>query len=143
MWYLFYEIWVFLVAAFVLGWIVAYLVFSLGAKREANSKPDNHLQTDSGRPASLSMAPVASDDLKRISGIGAVIENTLNSLGIYQFAQIADWSKENVAWVEDSLKFKGRIGREEWVEQAKILAAGRQTDFSQRVDEGEVDYDQD
>ena len=37
------------------------------------------------------------------------------------------------------LDFKGRIERENWVEQARILAAGGQTEFSRRVDRGEVD----
>jgi len=80
------------------------------------------------------------DDLKEISGIGVKIEETLNELGIYHFDQIANWTKENVEWVnEHLLVFKGRIEREKWVEQAKKLARGEQTEFSQRVKNGEID----
>jgi len=80
------------------------------------------------------------DDLKRIKGIGAVIEETLHGLGIYQFRQISDWSSDNTAWVENFLSFPGRIAREDWIEQARTLAVGGTTDFAKRVDKGDVNY---
>jgi NADH-quinone oxidoreductase subunit E len=64
------------------------------------------------------------DDLKKISGIGPGIEKTLHGLGIYHFRQIAGFTSDNVAWVNQRLRFKGRIEREEWIEQARKLAAG-------------------
>ncbi len=67
------------------------------------------------------------DDLKQISGVGPKIEGILHSLGIYHFDQIAAWSPANVEWVDDHLRFKGRIGRENWIEQARGLAAGDQS----------------
>jgi predicted flap endonuclease-1-like 5' DNA nuclease len=79
------------------------------------------------------------DDLKKISGIGRVNEGKLNELGITSFAQIAAWSPEDEARIGDILAFEGRIEREEWVRQAKILARGGDTEFSQRVERGEVD----
>jgi len=63
------------------------------------------------------------DDLKEISGIGLKIEDKLNELGIYHFDQIANWNKENIRWIEEYLVFKGRVERENWIGQAKILAA--------------------
>ena len=42
-------------------------------------------------------------------------------------------------WVEGYLSFRGRIGREDWVGQAKKLASGAETEFSKRVDAGEVE----
>ncbi|MEZ5933175.1 MAG: hypothetical protein R3F54_14725 [Alphaproteobacteria bacterium] len=72
------------------------------------------------------------DDLKKISGVGPKLERTLNDLGIYHFSQIAEFTPEHVAWVDKYLRFKGRIARENWIEQAKILAAGGETDFSRR-----------
>ncbi len=81
----------------------------------------------------------AADDLKRIKGVGKVIEGKLNDLGIYHFDQIANWSRKEVNWVTTFLSFKGRIDREDWIAQAKLLAAGEETDFSKRVDKGEVD----
>ncbi len=62
------------------------------------------------------------DDLKKISGVGPKLEETLNSLGIYHFDQIAGWNRDNVAWVDNFLSFKGRIDRENWIEQAGNLA---------------------
>ncbi len=62
-----------------------------------------------------------SDDLKLIKGIGPKIESTLNELGIYQFRQIANFTEDNVNWVSQHLRFKGRIERENWIVQAKEL----------------------
>jgi predicted flap endonuclease-1-like 5' DNA nuclease len=79
------------------------------------------------------------DDLKRIRGIGVLIEKKLNSMGIVGYEQIADWTAEEIGRVSQSLDFKGRIERENWVEQARILASGGATEFSRRVDRGEVE----
>lgn len=64
------------------------------------------------------------DDLKRINGIGGVLEAKLNELGIFHFSQIASWGRSEVAWVDSFLSFKGRIDREQWIPQAKALAGG-------------------
>ena len=77
------------------------------------------------------------DDLKEISGIGLKLEETLHELGIYNFDQIAQWTPENIDWVEDYLVFKGRINKEEWISQAKLLAAGGHTEFSKKVKKGQ------
>ena len=63
----------------------------------------------------------APDDLTLIGGIGPRIQEVLNSLGIFHFDQIADWSPENIAWIDEYLHFNGRVKREGWVEQAAIL----------------------
>ncbi len=75
------------------------------------------------RPAGLD-APRAgkADDLKRISGVGPKLESVLNDLGIYHFDQIATWKKKEIAWVDDYLRFKGRIERDGWIAQAKTFA---------------------
>lgn len=78
------------------------------------------------------------DDLKRIKGVGPKIEGILNELGVYHFDQVASWTDENKAWVDTRLKFKGRIDREDWIAQAKVLAAGDETEFSKRVDGGDA-----
>lgn len=67
------------------------------------------------------------DDLKLISGVGPKLEGTLNELGIYHFDQIAAWSPETVAWVDNYLSFRGRIDRENWIAQAKALAGEAQS----------------
>ncbi|MBZ9683973.1 MULTISPECIES: NADH-ubiquinone dehydrogenase [unclassified Mesorhizobium] len=67
--------------------------------------------------------PTRPSDLKAISGIGPKLERVLNGLGIWTFAQIAAWSPQEIAWVDDYLSFKGRIGRDDWTAQAAALAA--------------------
>lgn len=78
------------------------------------------------------------DDLKRIRGIGVLIEKKLNSLGVSTYEQVANWTNADIDRVSQILDFKGRIERESWVEQARILASGGQTEFSRRVDRGEA-----
>lgn len=83
-------------------------------------------------------AGVKPDDLKRIKGVGKKLEERLNALGVISFSQIAAWSPSDVDAVDEHLSFHGRIAREDWIGQAKQLAAGQETEFSKRVDKGEV-----
>ncbi|MFN0263493.1 NADH-quinone oxidoreductase subunit NuoE [Tepidamorphus sp. 3E244] len=78
------------------------------------------------------------DDLKQIKGVGPKLEGVLNGMGIYHFDQIAAWKPEHVSWVDEYLKFKGRIVRDDWLVQADTLAKGGETDFSKRVAKGQV-----
>jgi len=79
------------------------------------------------------------DDLKHIKGVGPGLERALNALGVWHFAQIASWTPSEAAWVDANLvKFKGRVSRDNWVEQAKLLAAGGETEFSERAKKGDV-----
>ncbi|WP_149589669.1 NADH-quinone oxidoreductase subunit E [Tabrizicola flagellatus] len=65
------------------------------------------------------------DDLKLILGIGPKLEALCHRLGFFHFDQIAEWTAEEIAWVDENLEgFKGRVSRDKWVEQARILAAG-------------------
>ncbi|MBW3245728.1 NADH-quinone oxidoreductase subunit E [Epibacterium sp. DP7N7-1] len=70
------------------------------------------------------------DDLKLLKGVGPKLEQTLNELGFFHFDQIAKWTEAEVAWVDARLKFKGRIERDGWIEQAKQLASGEETEFA-------------
>jgi predicted flap endonuclease-1-like 5' DNA nuclease len=92
------------------------------------------------KPATLNAARDGKpDDLKKIKGIGPKMEIMCNELGFYHFDQIAAWTDAEVAWVDANLKgFKGRVTRDDWVGQAKLLAAGKDTEFSRRVDKGGV-----
>ena len=64
------------------------------------------------------------DDLKKISGVGPVLEKKLHALGVTKFAQVAAFTADDIAKVDDALSFKGRIERDNWLEQAATLAAG-------------------
>ncbi len=76
------------------------------------------------------------DNLQIISGIGPKLEKLLHDMGIYYFAQIARWTKKDIAAVDDKLKFKGRIERDEWVRQAKLLAEGKLEQFEREYGTG-------
>lgn len=65
------------------------------------------------------------DDLTQIAGVGPVIAGKLEGLGITTLKQIAALTPKKVAEIDEELNFKGRIEREEWIEQAKDLAAGK------------------
>ncbi len=71
------------------------------------------------------------DNLQRISGIGPKNEKILHGLGFFHFDQLAAWTEEEIAWVDDHLKFNGRIMREEWTKQAELLAEGKEEEFHQ------------
>ena len=84
------------------------------------------------KPTFLDAPQGTADNLKKISGVGPKLEGTLNSLGVFHFWQIAAFTPDDVTRVDQYLRFTGRIGRERWIEQAKILAEGGETEFSKR-----------
>ena len=71
-------------------------------------------------------APAGADDLKKLSGVGPVLEKKLQVAGVTSFAQIAGWTDKDIEEFDEKLDFKGRIEREGWVDQAKKLAAGEE-----------------
>ncbi|MEP1352978.1 MAG: 50S ribosomal protein L21 [Tateyamaria sp.] len=64
------------------------------------------------------------DDLKQLSGVGPALEKKLHAAGVTTFAQIAAWTPEDVAAMDEKLSFKGRIEREGWIAQAAEMAKG-------------------
>ena len=64
----------------------------------------------------LFKTPAEKDDLKKISGIGQVLEQMLNTIGITTFQQIARFTEQDVKQVDDALQaFQGRIVRDNWI----------------------------
>lgn len=91
------------------------------------------------KPAAKNAAASAgADDLKQLKGVGPALEKKLHANGVTTFAQIAAWGAEDIADMDDKLSFKGRIERDGWVDQAKLLAAGEATEFSKKVAKGDV-----
>jgi len=147
-----------LILAALLGWIIGYL---MGKATCSNNSEDNshelHIDSQnidangittfmSNGPKKVGTQPIlltearagGKDNLQLIKGVGKVLEGVLNETGIYHFDQIANLSADEVSWLDNSMSFPGRIEREEWVAQARDLAAGKATEFSQRVERGEV-----
>ena len=106
------------------------------AKSEAKAKP---VAVD-GKPELLKKARAGgADDLKQIKGVGPKLEGELNKQGVYHFDQVASWRKKEVEWADTNLDgVKGRVSRDEWVKQAKVLAKGGETEFSKKVKKGGV-----
>jgi predicted flap endonuclease-1-like 5' DNA nuclease/uncharacterized membrane protein YeaQ/YmgE (transglycosylase-associated protein family) len=74
------------------------------------------------------------DDLKKIEGIGPKLEELCNSLGIYHYDQIAAWGEAEVAWMDGNMpRFKGRVTRDKWVAQAKLILEVGMEEFLERA----------
>lgn len=79
-------------------------------------------------------APGEGDDLTRIKGLGPKLAEQLLALGVTRFAQIAAWDDAEIDRIDANLgRFRGRIRRDNWPEQARFLAsddiAGYETRF--------------
>ncbi|MEM8649419.1 MAG: helix-hairpin-helix domain-containing protein [Pseudomonadota bacterium] len=96
---------------------------------EAEEKQDSKASEDK-KPSKRK----TKDDLTRIKGIGPVIERKLNAIGVESYSQIASWRKLDRDAFSEKLSFKGRIERDNWVPQARVLADGRETEYSKQLD---------
>ncbi len=76
------------------------------------------------KPKAAPKADAGADDLKKLSGVGPALEKKLLEAGVTTFAQIAAWTEDDVAAMDEKLSFKGRIEREGWIAQAVELAKG-------------------
>lgn len=79
------------------------------------------------------------DNLTKIKGINLQIETELNTLGIFHFDQIAKWTNKNCDWVEEFLQLPGCAKKYQWIDQARILESGKETVYSQKVENNEVE----
>lgn len=149
--------WPFLLIAFAIGLAVSWFV--LVANRRAKVVIERHDVLDDGAApamrnqalinakrdpiepvlAEAQDAPVAgSDDLTRIKGLGPKIAAVLHAQGVTTFAQIATWEQAEVERIDALLgRFAGRIGRDCWIEQARLLAGGDEAGFTQKFGRGE------
>ncbi len=98
-----------------------------GAKaKPAAKKPAKKAapKAETEKKAPMAAAADGADDLKKLSGVGPVLETKLIEAGVTSFAQIAAWTDKDIEEFDEKLSFKGRIEREGWVDQAKDLAKG-------------------
>ncbi|MBB4441381.1 MULTISPECIES: 5' DNA nuclease [Rhizobium] len=88
------------------------------------AKPASQAKASQPKPTvkAKSVGRGKTDDLKLITGIGPKLEQVLNAKGIRSFAEIAAWTDEEIARFDAELGFSGRIGRDDWTGQAKVLA---------------------
>jgi predicted flap endonuclease-1-like 5' DNA nuclease len=132
------EYWLLALVALAIASLMAFWLFhatrrtkvALDERSEDSTARRNQALIDAppvaplaGVPAPLSTSPV-SDDLGRIKGVGPKLVAILNELGITSFDQIATWDHAAIERIDAQLgRFEGRIRRDDWVEQARLLAA--------------------
>ncbi|TIT33059.1 MAG: proton-conducting membrane transporter [Mesorhizobium sp.] len=112
---------------------------SATASAPAAKAPAKTSAAPKAAPAAKETAPAAAkpasgkpDNLRRLIGIGPVNEKLLKAQGVTTFAQIAAWTSADIKRIEDVMNFDGRIARERWIEQAKLLAAGNEAEFAKQ-----------
>ena len=155
------ENWMLLVAALVVGILVAWWIFVASrrtrveiAARDEDLRPERNQSLIDAPPAAAftempppvpeglgavgpaieaaadmvpqaPAAPAGGDDLGRIKGLGPKLVDQLRELGVTSFAQIAAWDEAEVDRIDAQLgRFQGRIRRDDWPAQARLLAAG-------------------
>lgn len=150
--------WPVLLAALLIGLLVAWWIYFgrrrtrvTGERRDvldegADPAARNQTLIDSA-PAAASAAQLISvpdpvpasaladgvDDLTRIKGVGPKLRALLASLGVTRFEQIAGWDDADIDRIDPQLgQFQGRIRRDNWIEQAKLLAAGDTAGYESR-----------
>lgn len=144
--------WLLILIVAVLSAVVAWYIFHAarrtrvtGDRRDVLDEgvapaPRNQALIDAApaAPAAAPTPPVreaagTADDLTRLKGVGPKLAATLREMGIHSFAQIAGWSEADIDRVDAQLgRFQGRIRRDNWVEQAKLLAARDEAGFAAR-----------
>jgi large subunit ribosomal protein L21 len=96
-------------------------------KKPSAKKAAPKAKATPAKAAPTKAAPKADfiDDIKLISGVGPALEKKLIAAGVKSLKDIASFTKADITRVDAELKFGGRIDREEWIEQAKELIAGK------------------
>ena len=102
-----------------------YLRGLTGKRARIVEKQRTQVKKEIAKVAEATVAEVSVDDISLISGVGDVLAKKLAGEGVNSFKQISEWSADDVADYDAKLDLKGRIEREEWIEQAKELMAGK------------------
>jgi predicted flap endonuclease-1-like 5' DNA nuclease len=153
--------WGLILAALIIGIVVAWWLFAANRKTrvETSDRPDaldenaapatrNHALIDApavapqaavpppasqemaGAPGSTGSDATGADDLSRIKGVGPKLKTLLGSLGVTSFEQIASWTPADIERIDAQLgNFQGRILRDNWTEQARLLASDDTSGF--------------
>lgn len=145
--------WPAIVTALVVGLVIAWYVFNASRKTrvtgtlhdvlDEGAAPANRNSAliDSAPAATVEASPKLSaspasaggDDLTRIKGLGPKLAATLQDLGVSSFGQIAGWDDTEIERVDAQLgRFQGRIRRDDWVGQARLLAEGDDSGFAEK-----------
>ena len=145
--------WPAIVIALVVGLVIAWYVFKASRRTRVTGALHDVLDdgaapaarnkalidsapaasSNNAQPAPAPVAGAGSDDLTRIKGLGPKLAATLHELGVSSFEQIAGWDDAEIDRVDSQLgRFEGRIRRDDWVGQAKLLAQGDDSGFAEK-----------
>ena len=148
--------WLLVLIAFLIGLAIAWYVFRVNRKTRVRGTGGDVLDEGAERaqrnsalvdapPAAArdpSATPVGTtategDDLTRIKGLGPKLATRLNDLGVTRFDQIAAWDDAEMDRIDSQLRrFEGRIRRDDWPGQARLLATGDAMQFKQKYGAG-------
>lgn len=154
-----------LVIAAAIGFVIGYILgknSSIQFEKKLSNRDDTEIRSVGGAKQKAKVNPIfrknsnldskplilstprqsGRDNFLKIRGIDEGTMEILNEAGIYHFDQISKWNTKNCSWVEETLLLHGRIRKEKWVEQAKILAEGNETEYSLKVENGELEVDE-
>jgi large subunit ribosomal protein L21 len=95
------------------------------APRSDASAPKAEASAPKAAPKAAA-APAGGDDLTKLSGVGPKLAEKLQGAGVTSFAQIAAWTEDDIAALDEQLSIRGRIEREGWIDQAKALVAEKE-----------------
>lgn len=152
--------WGLILAALIIGIVVAWWLFAANRKTrvQTSDKPDSLdenaapaarnqalIDTPAATPqpaaaaaatpqtapsGAIPAAATGADDLTRIKGVGPKLSTLLGALGITRFEQIASWTPADIERIDAQLgNFQGRIQRDNWTEQARLLARDDTSEF--------------
>ena len=135
--------WIFLALALVIGVVVAWWVFVASRRTRVQISPRdedtpakrNQALIDAppvAKPSETIVSPTATggDDLTRIKGLGPKLVEQLAALGVTRYDEIAAWDDAEIDRIDAQLgRFQGRIRRDDWPTQAKLLAAGDEAGY--------------
>ena len=106
------------------------------AEISASARPS---VVETGEPAVSTVHESAgSDDLRRVKGIGAALEEELKSVGVDSYEKLSRLTIEDLGEARMRLTIMQRAAKDDWAGQAARLAAGEVTEFAARVDAGKV-----
>ncbi len=145
--------WILLLIALAIGVLVAWWVFA--ANRTTKVEKDDSGEADAlarrnqaliDAPPAAAIPPVVPsptapasgvDDLALIKGLGPKLKVQLAEMGITTFAQIAAWDDAEIDRIDAQMgRFQGRIRRDDWVAQARLLATGDSAGFARQFGNG-------
>ena len=100
------------------------------AEKVKKAKAQPAPKEKAAEPAPVSSIP---ENLELIKGLGPKVNTLLKGLGVTSFAQVASWTAADVSEIDAKLgAFAGRITRDNWIDQAQLLAAGDVAGFEQK-----------